>query len=63
MLLTQEQFIRKYQVRLWFAVSGNGRVIQSAIVNVRSRQDQRRSVKVYMYFDYKLNDYVTEGAL
>lgn len=62
-LLTRAEFEDKYDVRTWLASSSNGRdEIQSAIVNIRAWHDRRRNIKVYMYFDHIINDYVTERA-
>lgn len=62
-LLTRTEFEEKYDVRSWLASSSNGRgEIQSSIVNIRAYYDRRCNIKVYMYFDHVINDYVTEIA-
>ena len=60
--LNNVEFEKEFQVTKWFASSGNSYGIHSALVNVRLHADRRRVIKVHVYYDYKLNDYVTERA-
>ena len=53
---------REFEVTTWFARSGNIGRVDSAIVNIRLWSDRRRVKKVHIYFDYKINAYVTEAA-
>lgn len=60
--LNNVEFEQELGVTKWFASSGNHAGVHSAIVNIRAWHDRRRTIKVHVYYDYKLQNYVIEGA-
>lgn len=60
-LKTTEELTEELGITKWHAMSG-GIHVHSAIINIRRWDDRRRVKRVYIYFDYSINNYVMEGA-